>query len=340
MVKPSWSQNEIPRPSSSAAASRCISFLKPLELSGPARNPFRPPKPSLPGGHRVRISLAAASLSLSLATALVTSTRSQSQESASPAPHVDAATGKAPLQSALASLQTLLAQTRTTGDRKAEANVLGAIAISFNALHQQQRAVEQYQAARAIWRELGDTEHEATTVAHTGDVYRDWGFPEQANRYYRDALNLYPQTDKAGRGATLNNLGLTWFFLNNRKKCIDSLNESLTIFRELQDRRGEALALVNLGAAYTLLANDPLKAIGLLQEAITKLDILNDKTSEAAALDKIGVAWHNMGKSEMAGLSFQHAIELYQSAGDAQGEAAVRKHMRILSEEQTQASSR
>ena len=288
----------------------------------------------------MRISLAAASLFVSLATALVTPSWSQSREPVTSPPHLDATATKAPLQSALASLQTLLAQTRATGDRKAEANVLGAIAISYNALHQQQRAVEHYQAARTIWHELGDNEHEATTVAHTGDVYRDWGFPEQANRYYRDALALYPTTDKAGRGATLNNLGLTWFFLNNRKKCIDSLNESLNIFRELQDRRGEALALVNLGAAYTLLANDPLTAIGHLQEAITKLEILNDKTSEAAALDKIGVAWHNMGKSEMAGLSFQHAIDLYQSAGDAQGEAAVRKHMRILGEQQTRASSK
>ncbi|MBS1803155.1 MAG: tetratricopeptide repeat protein [Acidobacteria bacterium] len=290
----------------------------------------------------MRNSLSAALLSLSLTSALITMARSQAQppETNPSSPAKAATASRAPIQDAIASLQTLLDQTRRTGDRKAEANILGAVAISYNASHQQQKAVEQYQAARAIWHELGDREHEATTVAHTGDVYRDWGFPEQANRYYRDALALYPSTDKAGRGATLNNLGLTWFFLNNRKKCIDTLNESLTIFRELQDRRGEALALVNLGAAYTLLANDPLKAIGLLQEAITKLELINDRDSEAAALDKIGVAWHNMGKSEMAGLSFQHAIELFHAAGDAQGEAAVRKHMRILGEQQTQASSR
>lgn len=281
------------------------------------------------------------SLSLCLASAFVTISPIRAQ-SGSPAttPTLAAGPSKAPILNALSSLEILLAQTRKTGDRKAEANLLGTMAISYNALNQQQKAIEQLQAARAIWHELHDAEHEATAVAHTGDVYRAWGFPEQANRYYRDALTLYPATDRAGRGATLNNLSLTWFSLNNRKKCMESLNEALGIFRDLHDTRGESLALVNLGAAYIFLANDSFKAIDLLQQAVTKLELLNDRDSEAGALDQMGIAWHNLGKSEMAGLSFQHALGLFHEIGSAQGEAMVRKHMRTLGEGQIQASSR
>jgi tetratricopeptide (TPR) repeat protein len=290
----------------------------------------------------MRRSILAGSLFLYLASLFVTAKPVPAQEpETNQTPRArSAAADPARIQDALAALQNLLDQSRKAGDRKAEANTLGAIANSYNALHQQQKAIEQFQAARDIWRDLRDREHEATVVAHIGDVYRDWGFPEQANRYYRDALGLYPATDKAGRGATLNNLSLTYFSLNNRKKCVESLDEALAIFRELGDRRGEALALANLGAAYIFLVNDPMKAVGLLQEAITKLELIDDHDSEAAALDKMGVAWHNLGKSEMAGLSFQHALALFHSAGDAQGEAAVRKHMRTLGEQETQASSR
>lgn len=284
-------------------------------------------------------SVFAVSLSLYLASAFVTTGPIQGQSEAV-AQSIMAAPKKAPIQDALASMEILLAQTRKNGDRRAEANLLGAMAISYNAVNQQQKAVEQFQAARAIWHDLHDAEHEATTVAHTGDVYRTWGFPEQANRYYRDALTLYPASDKAGRGATLNNLSLTWFSLNNRKKCMESLNDALVIFRDLHDPRGESLALVNLGAAYIFLANDSFKAIDLLQQAVTKLEMLNDGDSEAGALDKMGIAWHNVGKPEMAGLSFQHALELFHRAGDTQGEAAVRKHMRTLGDQQTEASSR
>lgn len=290
----------------------------------------------------MRNSFAAALLLLFLATAFVTAPRSRAQEpiSGERTPARTATTSAAQIQGALSSLLNLLEQTRKAGDRKAEANLLGAIANSYNALHQQQRAVEQFQAARTIWHAAGDSEHEATTVAHIGDVYRLWGFPEQANRYYRDALQIYPQGDQAGRAATLNNLSLTYFSLNNRKKCFESLAEALGIFRQLQDRHGEALALANLGAAYTYLVNDPLKAVSALQQAVNKLDLLSDRASEAGALDQMGVAWHMLGKSEMAGLSFRRALGLFHEIGNSDGEALVRKHMRTLGEQQTQASSR
>lgn len=289
----------------------------------------------------MRRSILAGSLFLYLASLFLTAhpLHAQAPETNPPDHTRSAASDPARIQDALAELENLLGQARKNRDQGAEANILCAIANSYRALHQQQKAIEQLQAALALWRELDNKQHVATTLAHIGDVYRGWGFPEQANRYYRDALASYPAEDKAGRGATLNNLSLTYFSLNDRKKCVESLDQALVIFRELGDRRGEALALGNLGAAYIFLVKDPMKAVDLLQQAITKLEILDDRDSEAEALDKMGVAWHNLGKSEMAGLTFQHALALFHSAGDAQGEAAVRKHMRILGEPETQASS-
>ena len=282
------------------------------------------------------------SLVLSLASLVVTSVQLPAQDAEAVAPHpaLAVAGNSAHIRDALASMESILQQSRASGDRKGEANTLSAMANSHNALHQQQKAVEEFQAAREIWSQLGDKDHEATMTAHIGDVYRLWGFPEQASRYYADALATYPADDKAGRGATLNNISLTYFALNNRKRCFESLNQALDIFRELQDRRSEALALANLGTAYIYLMNDPMKAVDFLQQAITRLELLNDRDSEAGALDKIGIAWHNLGKSEMAGLSFQHALELFHQVGDTQGEAAVQKHMRTLGEQQVQASSR
>jgi tetratricopeptide (TPR) repeat protein len=290
----------------------------------------------------MRFSALAGSASVSLAFLLVTSARlhAQAAEAEVPRPALTTAENAAHIRDALASLELVLQQSRTSGDRKGEANTLSAIANSYNSLHQQQRAIEQFQAAGEIWRQLGDKDHQATTLAHIGDVYRLWGFPELANRYYRDALLNYPDEDKAGRGATLNNLSLTYFSLNNRKKCFESLAQALAIFRQLQDPHGEALALANLGAAYTYLVNDPLKAVAALQQATNRLDLLNDRASEAGALDQMGVAWHMLGRSEMAGISFQRALGLFHEIGNSDGEAMVRKHLRTLGEQQTQASSR
>jgi tetratricopeptide (TPR) repeat protein len=242
------------------------------------------------------------------------------------------------IQDALDALNNVLRRDRESGDRVAEANVLGAIANSENALHQQQKALESLQAELGIWRDLGNQEGRALTLAHMGDVYRGWGFPEQANHFYRDALAIYPPEDKRGHAATLNNLGLTYFSLRNKKKCLEKLNEALASYRALGDRHGEALALSNLGSTYNFLVNDPQKALEMFQEAVTKLELVEDRSSEANALDNMGVVWLNLRKPEMASLSFQHAITLFRAVGDAQGEAAVRRHMEALDQPGTIAS--
>ena len=101
----------------------------------------------------MRNSFAAALLSLFLATAFVTAPRSRAQEPISDVrtPTRTTTASATQIQDALSLLLNLLEQTRKSGDRKAEANLLGAIANSYNALHQQQRAVETFQAARSIW---------------------------------------------------------------------------------------------------------------------------------------------------------------------------------------------
>jgi len=246
----------------------------------------------------------------------------------------------AQVEDALAVLNDLLRQYRESGDRQAEAGILGAIANSHNVLRQQQRSIEDLQAALVIWRELGNRKGEALTLAHIGDVYRGWGFPEQASRYYQNAIAIYPPADKRGYAATLNNLGLTYFLLHNRKKCLENLNEALAAYRALGDRHGEALALSNLGTTYNFLASDPEKALGMFQEAVTKLELLDDRSSEANALDNLGAVWLNLHKPEMAGLSFQRAIVLYQEIGDAQGQAAVRKHLSAVGEQENIAAGR
>ena len=60
------------------------------------------------------------------------------------------ATRTASIRAALTSLQILLEQTRTNHDSGAEANTLAAIANSYSALHQQQRAVKSFQTALLI----------------------------------------------------------------------------------------------------------------------------------------------------------------------------------------------
>lgn len=241
------------------------------------------------------------------------------------------------INSSIEALNRLLAQYRQVGNRSAEARALGAIASSYNAIRQQQKAIEVFQAELNLWIALGDKKNEATTLAHIGDVYRGWGFFDKAIHFYRDALKT--STDKLEQAAILNNLGLAFFALRDKKKCVEYLDQSLTAYRAIQSRTGEARTLTNLGSTYGFLINDSHKAIDYFQEAITKLELVNDRSTEADALELMGCVWIKLQKQDMAVQSFQRALFLYERAGNVKGMASVRKQLSALSDGEAIASA-
>jgi len=226
-------------------------------------------------------------------------------------------------------LTDLLDHNRVAKNRQAEAETLCALATAYSELRQQQKAVQTFQSALAIWRELDNREREASTLAHIGDTYREWGFPEQSIHFYRDALKLYPPTgQKEEQAAVVNNLGLAYFALRDTKKCLEYLNQALASYRALHDRQGEASTLTNIASAYGFLMNDPHKAIDYFQGAVTELELLDNRASEANALELMGIAWLKLEKQGTAVQTFQRALFLYSRIGDAQGKASVLKYLK------------
>jgi len=112
-------------------------------------------------------------------------------------------------------LTNLLKQYQVSGNHNGEANTLCALGNAYNSLGQQEKAIDEFQQALAIYRGSGDTNGEASTLSHLGDVYQGWSFPDMAVRFYRRALQT---ADKATRALVLNNLGVTYLSLSNKKR--------------------------------------------------------------------------------------------------------------------------
>ncbi|MES9893597.1 MAG: tetratricopeptide repeat protein, partial [Candidatus Thiodiazotropha endolucinida] len=78
--------------------------------------------------------------------------------------------------------------------------------------------------------------------------------------------------DQRGKANCLGNLGNTWAELGNEHKAITSYEQALIITREINDQNGEANALYNI-AISTWQLNRREDAINLAQEA---LDIFSE----------------------------------------------------------------
>ena len=72
---------------------------------------------------------------------------------------------------------------------------------------------------------------------------------EAALNSWQKALQIYREIkDRRGEGTALGNLGVAYYLLGNYPKAIDYHEQSLAIAREIKDRNGEYIALNNLGA--------------------------------------------------------------------------------------------
>ena len=75
-------------------------------------------------------------------------------------------------------------------------------------------------------------------------------------KYTKKALRLTKETgDKYNEAMSYGSLGFCYMCCGRFKESIENFNLGISIMQELNDKRGEATALINLGSVYETLGN-------------------------------------------------------------------------------------
>ncbi len=123
----------------------------------------------------------------------------------------------------------------------------------YSMLDDHENARKEYEQALALSQEIGDKRAEAaalTALANTQARLQPTQ-PAQAEALYRQALFAAQATDdKMGQANTQLQLGVLYAGINRGEEAIQCFEKALALYRELGDRRGEMIALSNLGATY------------------------------------------------------------------------------------------
>ncbi|MEQ9234167.1 tetratricopeptide repeat protein [Coleofasciculus sp. E2-BRE-01] len=166
---------------------------------------------------------------------------------------------------------------------------------------------------------------------------------EAALQSWQQALIIYREIkDRQGEVRTLRNLGLVYRNLGDYPKAIEHFQQSLAIARQIQDRQGEIWILRFLGKAYQDL-RDYAKAIEYFQqslviareienfqlETIVRYDLAeaqsesNPRIAEAVRLQNQGQQQYQTNQIEAALQSWQQALNIYQQTKERQGEGLI-----------------
>ena len=143
-----------------------------------------------------------------------------------------------------------------------------------------------YEAALAIWREVGDRREIANACYNLSFVYTMGAIPE-----------LPP--DAGEQAAAL-------------------LDEALSTYRSLGDVLGEANVFWGIGTQH-FFARDDARAAEAFESALALYRTLGDRTQEAWSLHMLGTARLRLGEIDLARGQLAAGLQMFMSAGDVAG---------------------
>ncbi len=147
-----------------------------------------------------------------------------------------------------------------------------------------------------------------------------FGNSRQAIDCFEKSLSIVREIgDRRGEGVALGNLGNAYSDLGDARKAIEFYEQHRNIAREMGDRRGESADLGNLGVAYSDLG-DARKAIEFYEQALVISREIGDRRGEGNALGNLGVAYSALGDARKAIEFYEQALVIVREMGDRRGE--------------------
>ena len=217
-------------------------------------------------------------------------------------------------------LPFVTAQAQTTQDRKAEADRLLNLGIQQYNVSQFEVAMQSWQQALTIYREIKDRQSEGNALGGLGIAYLSLGQYDKAIDYELQWLAIAKEIkDRQSESKALGNLGLAYLSFGQYDKAIDYELQNLAIAREIKDRQSEGKTLGNLGLAYLSLGRYD-KTIDYELQNLAIAREIKDRQSEGKALGNLGLAYKNLGQYAKAIDYYVQVLEIAREIKDRQSE--------------------
>jgi len=193
------------------------------------------------------------------------------------------------------------------------------------------QALEQNDAALALWRKLGDRDAESAAMIQRGDIYFSLNEFDRAPSWYLGGLAAARESNSRWiEGEGLNNLAVAERRAGSFTDAASHLSEARDIWKDLGHSYGEAAALSNLGILNRETGSYA-ESARCYQQALLILMRLGDTAHEAFLRSNLGVVQHALAEDRQALTSLSRAAELFRQSGNRAGEGRAMLHTgRIL----------
>ncbi len=205
---------------------------------------------------------------------------------------------------------------------KAEADRLLKQGNQQYRISQFREALQSWEQALTIYRDIGYRQGEADSLGSLGLAYNSLGQYHKAIDFYEQSLVIKREIgDREGEANSLGNLGLAYRALGQYHKAIDFYEQQLVIVRDIGYREGEANSLCGLGNAYDSLGQYD-RAIEFHQQSLVISRDIRYRQGEADSLGSLGLAYDSLGQYHKAIDFHQQSLVIEREIENRSGEAA------------------
>jgi len=224
-------------------------------------------------------------------------------------------------EAALPLFESLSAEFRTSGDRRAEAMAIGYVGEIHWRLGDYEQASEYLNRALELKREIGDRLQEGKTLNVLGLLSWDLGEFERAKDYFRQGSEIAAELgDNRLAGAILNNLSLVNDELGDYYVSLEQYQRVLDLYQGVDFPRGKGDTLGNIGGVYLILGRYQ-EALEYYQQALEISEQLASTISMSQDHGNIALSYLGLGQIDAALSHLDKAIDLAAQAGMRQDEA-------------------
>ena len=169
---------------------------------------------------------------------------------------------------------------------------------------------------------LPDTERlQAQALNSMGEIYYAKNDLPKALDFFQRALNLWIAiSDRRGSALAQLNIGYSYYDLGDIDEASKYYEEALRLYEKVDDRRGQALSRTALGGVHSFLGEKQ-RALEFHSRAMELFQAIGDREGEAAALNGIGKAYEDLNDHETALLKYRRALQRYREVGNRNFEA-------------------
>jgi class 3 adenylate cyclase/uncharacterized protein HemY len=172
-------------------------------------------------------------------------------------------------------------------------------------------------------RVIGYRSGEATALLRAGTAASKQHHYDEAIDYYQQALSIYREMDNEHEQAlTLSKMGNTRLADSKYSEALDFYNTAIEILKETNDESALANLYANSGLIYGLQGNYFL-ALKSQMAALKTYERLNNSSRIAAICSNIGIIYHEQQNYEEALKTYQRALKILTEAGDQLSECIL-----------------